>query len=157
MNDREKLRVAIHAAEEGMAAGNDPYGAAIYDGEVLLVAAHNQVATTGDPVAHAEIEALRAVWSKTDPAVLARSTLYASCEPCPMCYGAIRWAGIRDVVYAAQDAGYGAGSNAAALAHPRCRHLPMPDADSLLETAKRGWGGRDPRQSDPERNPGRRQ
>lgn len=148
MTDAEKMQVAIEQAKAGARAGNDPYGAAIFDGDVLLAAAHNCVASGGDPVAHAEIQAVRAVYTEIAPEVLARSVLYASCEPCPMCAAAIGWAGIGAVVYASLDAGYGGMASAApSLPRPRAGHLPTAEADALQEAAKAGWQNRDPRRT----------
>lgn len=146
MTDAEKLQVAIQQAKDGLAAGNDPYGAAIYDGDILIAAAHNRVATTGDPIAHAEVETIRAAYGRAAPEVLARSVLYTSCEPCPMCMGTIRWVGIGGVVYASSDVEYGAAdSGSPSLAHPATRHLPSSEADQLQRTAKAMWKNRDPR------------
>lgn len=146
MTDAEKLRVAIQKAKDGLAAGNDPYGAAIFDGDILIAAAHNRVATNGDPTAHAEVETIRAAYGRTAPDVMARSVLYASCEPCPMCMGTIRWVGISAVVYASRDVEYGAAdSDAPNLSPPLTRHVPSTDADELQRTAKGMWKSRDPR------------
>jgi len=143
MTDTEKLRMALQRARDGLAAGNDPYGAALFNGDVLVAAEHNRVLATGDPTAHAEIETIRAAARTATADVLAASVLYTSCEPCPMCIGAIRWVGIRAVVYAARDDDYGdVDSRAPKVAHPAARHLPLDDADALLQTAKGRWENR---------------
>jgi guanine deaminase len=145
MTDAEKLRVAIEQAERGMAAGNDPYGAAIFDGDALIAAAHNRVATSGDPIAHAEIETIRAAHRAIhgDAAVLARCVLYTSCEPCPICFAAIRWVGISGVVYASLDLEYGAATSAAPGVPPVWgRHVAIAGADELQQLAKSLWRAR---------------
>lgn len=145
MTDAEKLRVAIEQAERGMAAGNDPYGAVIFDGDALIAAAHNRVATSGDPIAHAEIETIRAAHRDGHAGVLARCVLYASCEPCPICLAAIRWVGIAGVVYASQDVEYGAAtSGAPGVPQAWIRYVPTPGADELQRLAKSLWRARDP-------------
>ena len=60
----------------------------------------NQVVPTGDPTAHAEIVAIRAACKTVGSHVLDGAVMYTSCEPCPMCLGAIWWARIAEIVYA---------------------------------------------------------
>lgn len=100
MNDRTLLQRAIKIAEEGIIEGNGPFGAVIaLDGKIISEAV-NMVVLSGDPTAHAEVLAIRRASEVMKTHNLADCVLYASCEPCPMCLGAIYWSGIRKVVYA---------------------------------------------------------
>ncbi len=99
-DDRCYLLLAISKAEENLEQGGGPFGAVIVrEGRVIATAA-NRVVPDHDPTAHAEINAIRLAAGSLQSHQLADCTLYASCEPCPMCLGAIYWAGIGRVVYA---------------------------------------------------------
>jgi guanine deaminase len=83
---------AIALALENVRSGGGPFGALIVkDGRVLSEAA-NCVTLTNDPTAHAEIVAIRKACKKLGTFHLTDCELYSSCEPCPMCLGAIYWA-----------------------------------------------------------------
>jgi guanine deaminase len=99
-NNRAFLTRAIQIAEKGIEDGCGPFGAVITkDGEILAEAV-NRVITDSDPTAHAEVVAIREAASVLRSHDLNGCILYCSCEPCPMCLGAIYWAGIKQVVYA---------------------------------------------------------
>lgn len=86
------MRQAIELATANVAAGAGPFGAVIVrDGE-LIATGQNQVAASNDPTAHAEVVAIRAACAHLASFNLEGCTLYSSCEPCPMCLGAILWA-----------------------------------------------------------------
>lgn len=94
------VRQAIELAAEARAAGDHPFGALLaVDGQVVLTA-RNSVHTDRDPTAHAETNLVHQALRRLTPDQIARSVLYASCEPCAMCVGKIYWAGIRSIVYA---------------------------------------------------------
>ena len=79
--------------------GNHPFGAVLVrEGEIVL-RAENTVVTDRDPSGHAETNLVRMAGKRFGPVELAECTLYTSTEPCPMCAGAIYWAGIRRVIY----------------------------------------------------------
>ncbi len=100
INDRILLEHAIRIAKEGIEKGSGPFGAVIaIDGEVVSEAV-NRVVVSSDPTAHAEILAIRRASEILKTHNLSDCALYTSCEPCPMCLGAIYWAGIKKVVYA---------------------------------------------------------
>lgn len=105
-DDAKFLRQAIAVAQRARDKGNHPFGAVLTDaqGNVLLQG-ENNVNTARDATGHAEMNLVRAACAKFDAAFLAQCTLYSSCEPCPMCAGAIFWAGIGRVVYALSEAG----------------------------------------------------
>ena len=104
MTDAEFLRLAIGAAREGIAAGQSPFGSVIVRGGTVEAVAHNTVWRDTDPTAHAEVNCIRAAARALGSIDLAGSTLYTTCEPCPMCLAAIHWAKIGRVVFGAEIA-----------------------------------------------------
>jgi guanine deaminase len=99
-NDKLFLLRAINIAAAGIKNGGGPFGAVITMEGKIISEAINNVVLTNDPTAHAEILAIRKAASVLKSHDLNKCTLYTSCEPCPMCLGAIYWAGIKKVVYA---------------------------------------------------------
>lgn len=94
------MREAIRLADESVARGGGPFGAVIVkDGEVIA-GASNSVTLDNDPTAHAEVNAIRRACCQLGTFDLKGSVIYTSCEPCPMCLGAIYWAGIDRIYYA---------------------------------------------------------
>jgi len=94
------MQRAIALALENVRSGGGPFGALIVkDGKILSEAA-NRVTVENDPTAHAEIVAIREACGKLGNFHLADCELYSSCEPCPMCLGAIYWARPARVFYA---------------------------------------------------------
>jgi guanine deaminase len=98
-NDKTFLLRAIKIAGEGIINGSGPFGAVIVKDGIPLSEASNRVVLNNDPTAHAEILAIREAASVIKSHDLSGCTLYSSCEPCPMCLGAIYWSGIQRVVY----------------------------------------------------------
>lgn len=86
-----------------------PFGAVVVREGKIIASAHNEVLKTNDPTAHAEITAIRRASEVLGRFDLSECILYTSCYPCPMCMGAIFWARIPTVYYAAsaQDAAEG--------------------------------------------------
>jgi tRNA(adenine34) deaminase len=103
--DHTPMQRAIDASRDALAAGNMPFGATLVSpaGELLWTAQNNQV-TSGDCTGHAELVLVRDATAKLGAAALRGATVYASGEPCAMCSGAMFWAGIRRVVFAASQA-----------------------------------------------------
>jgi tRNA(Arg) A34 adenosine deaminase TadA len=99
--DEKFMRRAIELAQNGMNAGDGgPFGAIVVkDGEIVGEGC-NRVTSTNDPTAHAEVVAIRAACEKLNSFQLDGCTIYTSCEPCPMCLGAIYWARPAKVFYA---------------------------------------------------------
>lgn len=95
------LERAIELSREGMERGDGgPFGAVIVrDGEILSEG-NNRVLVDNDPTAHAEVVAIRRAAGKLGRFDLSDCELYTSCEPCPMCLGAIYWARPKAVYYA---------------------------------------------------------
>jgi tRNA(Arg) A34 adenosine deaminase TadA len=101
MSDEAYMRLAIEKCREGIAAGQMPFGAAVVGAGCVLAVAHNTVWPDRDPTAHAEVNGIRAAAARLAAIRLPGCVLYTTCEPCPMCLGAIHWAGIERVVYGA--------------------------------------------------------
>jgi guanine deaminase len=101
MNHQEFLQQAIRlAVANAQSARGGPYGAVIVKDGRVIAAAANQVTADRDPTAHAEIVAIREACAKLHDFQLKGCILYSSCEPCPMCLGAIYWARLAKVYYA---------------------------------------------------------
>lgn len=98
--DIKYLKQAISIAEENIVDGGGPFGALMVKDNKVVSASGNRVIHNCDPTAHAEILAIRIAAEKLGSHDLDGCVLYSSCEPCPMCLGAIYWSGIRRVVYA---------------------------------------------------------
>ncbi|MGW1454765.1 nucleoside deaminase [Salegentibacter agarivorans] len=95
------LKRAIQLAEEGMDKGQGgPFGAVIVKDGEIIAEANNKVTASNDPTAHAEVVAIRKACEKLQDFQLENCILYTSCEPCPMCLGAIYWARPKKVYYA---------------------------------------------------------
>lgn len=95
------LRQAIELAVDNVKTGQGgPYGAVIVKDNQLLSATGNKVTSTLDPTAHAEVLAIRMACKKLNDFQLKGCILYTSCEPCPMCLGAIYWARLEKVYFA---------------------------------------------------------
>ncbi|XP_045808933.1 guanosine deaminase-like isoform X1 [Trifolium pratense] len=100
--DHKFLRIAIEEAYKGVECGDGrPYGAVIVRNDEVVVSCHNMVLRNKDPTAHAEITAIREASQKLDQISLADCEIYASCESCPMCFGAIHFSRIKRLAYGA--------------------------------------------------------
>ncbi|MFF3442673.1 nucleoside deaminase [Streptosporangium sp. NPDC002721] len=101
-NDDEKhLRRAIELAAGARAAGEAPFGSLLVGPEgTVLAEDHNTVLGDGDISAHPELKLARWAARELDPGTAAATTMYTSCQPCPMCAGAIERSGLGRVVFA---------------------------------------------------------
>ena len=95
---QEAIDLAVENVESGLGG---PFAALIVEDDTVLATGTNRVTTVQDPTAHAEITAIRAACKTRGHFELDGCTLYSTCEPCPMCLGAIYWARLDRVVYAA--------------------------------------------------------
>ena len=103
MKNEDFMRQAIALAVENVGNGGGPFGAVIVkDGEVVSTGV-NRVTANNDPTAHAEVSAIRAACTKLGTFDLSGCVIYTSCEPCPMCLGAIYWAHLDKVYYGADQ------------------------------------------------------
>jgi len=98
------MRQAIALALENIRDGGGPFAAVIVKNGALIAAGTNRVTATNDPTAHAEIVAIRAACKRLQSFQLDHCELYTTCEPCPMCLGAIYWARPARVYYASTAA-----------------------------------------------------
>lgn len=95
------MYLAIEESRLGMEAGDGgPFGCVIVKGDEIVGRGHNRVLCTNDPTAHAEIVAIRDACERLQSFQLDGCEMYCSCEPCPMCFGAIYWARPAKVFYA---------------------------------------------------------
>jgi guanine deaminase len=92
---------AIRLATANVGAGGGPFGAVVVRAGEVLGEGTNRVTADLDPTAHAEVVAIRAACRRVGDFALAEATLYASCEPCPLCLSAALWARVDAVVWAA--------------------------------------------------------
>ena len=104
--DRRYIARAFELAREGVSKGNAPFGALLVRDGRVLAEYHNRVATTTNSIQHAETGLIATFGPGIPRATLAASTLYTSAEPCTMCCGAIRFAGIGRVVYGVAEASF---------------------------------------------------
>jgi tRNA(Arg) A34 adenosine deaminase TadA len=99
-DDEELLRRAIELARESVRNGGGPFGALVArDGRIVAEGA-NAVTRSNDPTAHAEVVAIRRACAALGDFRLSGCTVYASCEPCPMCLGAILWSRAERLIFA---------------------------------------------------------
>jgi guanine deaminase len=97
----EFMRAAIRLSQTKMRANfGGPFGAVVVRHGKIIARGWNQVTSTNDPTAHAEVTAIRAACRKLKTFQLEDCELYTSCEPCPMCLAAIYWARFKKVYYA---------------------------------------------------------
>jgi len=95
------MREAIRLSLEKMQAGfGGPFGAVVVKDGQIIARGFNQVTSTHDPTCHAEIDAIRKACQHLNAFQLDGCDFYTSCEPCPMCLGAIYWARPARVFYA---------------------------------------------------------
>jgi tRNA(Arg) A34 adenosine deaminase TadA len=99
-DDRKFLQEAIEIASSGISSGGGPFGAVISKEGRKIAGSNNRVVLNTDPTAHAEILAIREAARLLKTYDLDGCVLYSSCEPCPMCLGAIYWSGIKRVIFA---------------------------------------------------------
>jgi len=97
---------AVELAIDNVGQGGGPFGALVVKDNQVIAASGNRVTANLDPTAHAEVLAIRLACQALGSFQLTGCTLYTSCEPCPMCLGAIYWARLQAVYYACnrQDA-----------------------------------------------------
>jgi guanine deaminase len=130
--DPKFMARAIELARENIESGlGGPFGAVVVrDGEIIASGC-NRVTSTNDPTAHAEVMAIREACSKLGRFLIEDCDVYTTCEPCPMCLGAIYWARVRSVFFGcvaadAADAGFSDELIYQEIARPRTgRKIPF--------------------------------
>jgi guanine deaminase len=129
-DDQRYLSRAIELSREHMDKGaGGPFGAVIVRDGMVLSEGGNQVTSTNDPTAHAEVTAIRRACREVGDFSLEGATLYTSCEPCPMCLASAYWARVSRIVYAntRQDAA-GIGFDDSLIYD----EIPKPAAERLI-------------------------
>lgn len=130
MTHHELMQRAIELSVQNVQQGGGPFGAVIARHGEVLAEGVNRVTANHDPTAHAEVQAIREAARRLGTFDLTGCDIYASCEPCPMCLGAIYWARLDHLYYAAtQHDAAGAGFDDAFIYHelaldPKERSLP---------------------------------
>jgi guanine deaminase len=101
MDHESFMKRAIELSRMNMQAGaGGPFGAVVVKDGKIVGEGWNQVTSSNDPTAHAEVVAIRNACRTLDTFKLSGCTIYTSCEPCPMCLAAIYWARLDRIVYA---------------------------------------------------------
>jgi len=93
------MREAIRLANESVERGGGPFGAVIVKDGEIIAGSSNSVTIDNDPTAHAEVNTIRQACRKLNTFDLSGCEIYTSCEPCPMCLGAIYWARLGRIFY----------------------------------------------------------
>ena len=147
MSHANFMREAFAEAFKGVAANRGgPFGAVIVLDGAIIGRGCNQVTSSNDPTAHAEVVAIREACKALGRFHLTNAVLYATCEPCPMCLSAVYWAQIKTVYYAADrhDAArigfndrliYEELAKPPASRYVAMKRLPMPETRKLFD----GW------------------
>lgn len=121
----DPMSAAFEAAREAAAAGETPVGAALVRGGAIVAVARNRTIVDRDPTAHAEMLAIRQAAAELGSERLVGCDLYVTLEPCAMCAGAISFARIRRLYWAAGDPKGGAVEHGPRFfAQPTCHHAP---------------------------------
>ena len=100
MTNRELMQRAIDLSKESVRNGGGPFGAVITKNGEIIAEGSNCVTIDNDPTAHAEVSTIRKACKKLGTFDLEGCDIYTSCEPCPMCLGAIYWAHLDKIYYA---------------------------------------------------------
>ncbi len=113
------MQKALEQAQIALEKGEVPVGAVITYGKEIIARAHNLTETLNDPTAHAEMQAITAACHAVGGKYLDQCTLYVTLEPCLMCAGAIGWAQLGRLVYAANDPKKGFTLHKGTVLHPK--------------------------------------
>ena len=98
--DKEFMREAIRLSMNSVQNGGGPFGAVIVKDGKIVAGSSNSVTLDNDPTAHAEVNCIRKACKALGTFDLSGCDIYTSCEPCPMCLGAIYWAHLDKIYYA---------------------------------------------------------
>lgn len=99
MTPKELMRKAIELSMENIENGGGPFGAVIARDGKIIATGVNRVTAEHDPTSHAEVNAIRSACRELNTYNLSGCEIYTSCEPCPMCLGAIYWAHLDKIYY----------------------------------------------------------
>lgn len=140
MTDETFMKKAIEASKAAVRSGNEPFGAVLVKNGEIVYTGENKIYTRHDPAYHAEAGLLREFCAKTGITDLREYTLYASCEPCFMCSGAMVWVKLGRLVYAASNADLenlvgGTGCNCSSIVFENSFWKPSVSSGVLREEA----------------------
>ena len=141
MNELDLLREVIEMGVESAAGKGGPFGAlvALENGRVIGRGT-NKVVSERDPTLHAEVVAIREACRALGTHDLSGAVLYASCEPCPMCFGAAYWARVDRIVHAASRADAAAAGFDDAAIHADVARAPQERELATVQLlAEEGW------------------
>jgi len=127
--DTELLRQAIEQAAENVRRGGGPFAALVAKDGAVIATGSNRVTAAHDPTAHAEIVAIREACRALGSFQLTGCDVYCSCEPCPMCLGALYWARPARIFYAATAADAAAAGFDDSFIY---RELALPEAGRAI-------------------------
>jgi tRNA(adenine34) deaminase len=133
MNYELFMGEALEEAKLALSRGERPVAAVAVVDDAMVVRAHDRVAETNDPTAHAVVVALRETARKLGSARLADATIFTTEEPCPMCVGALLASDIDALVFAAANERYGAAGTVVQLA----QHPDMPRRIKIVSGIRR--------------------
>ena len=138
MDDVDFMREALKEAKKAELEGEVPVGAVIVEGGEIIGRGHNRRETRQDPLAHAELEAIREAASARSSFRLTGCTIYVTLEPCAMCAGALVNSRLKRLVFAARDpkAGF-VGSLGNLVQDVRLNHRLEVEAGVLAEESSR--------------------
>ncbi len=140
-NNEKFMRMAIQLSEQNVEQGSGgPFGAVIVKEGMVIARSANKVIAQKDPTAHAEISAIRLACKELDTYNLEGCVIYTSCEPCPMCLGAIYWTRLDKIYYANTKADAAAIAFDDQLIYEEINRLPaerkLPAVQLLREEAQ---------------------
>lgn len=143
MTKEELMRRAIELSVENVKHGGGPFGAVIAKDGNIIAEGVNRVTATHDPTAHAEVSAIRAAAAKLGSFDLSGCEIYSSCEPCPMCLGAIYWARLSHLYFGnnktdAKNIGFDDSFIYDELALPRDKRM-LPSEELLRTEAMKAF------------------
>lgn len=136
-NDNYYMNQAMDEARKAFERGEIPVGAVVVCHDRVIARAHNLTETLNDVTAHAEMQAITAAANTLGGKYLNECTLYVTVEPCSMCAGALGWAQLKRLVYAASDEKRGYHVYAPNVLHPKTevvRGILADEASELMRT-----------------------
>lgn len=131
------MRIALAEAKAALTAGEVPIGAVLVMEGEILAKDHNRTEALSDPTAHAELLCISAATASLGAKYLPAATLYVTLEPCAMCAGALAWARVGEIVFAAPDPLRGFLRYQPSLPHPRTRWRQGPFGEEALQLLRR--------------------
>lgn len=136
MSDEHYMRMALNEAENAYAEDEVPVGAVVVANGQVIGKGHNRTQCLHDVTAHAEMQAITAASNYLNAKYLTDCTLYVTLEPCIMCAGAIAWAQLDRIVYAANDPKKGYSLLQQNILHPKTKvekGILEKEASNLLQ------------------------